>query len=97
MLVPVRPVPGLDGDFIFHENGRVNRLSRDEKSDIYCSGIQILNPKRINDLTEEADTFNSVWRQLMEHRELLISSVYPEKWFAVDTIEQLAAINKSLF
>lgn len=97
MLVPVGPVEGLEGDFIFHEEGRVTRLTREETSDIYCSGIQILNPRRINELTSEADNFALVWEQLMEKGQLMISSVYPDKWYAVDTIEQLAAINRSPF
>ncbi len=97
MLVPVRPVEGLEGDFIFHEQGRVTKLTREESTDIYCSGIQILNPRQINDLTTEDESFYEVWRQLIEKGELMISSVYPDKWFAVDTIEQLAAINRTPF
>ena len=44
MLVPVSPVEGLDGDYIFYKKNIVKKLSRKKKSDIYCSGIQILNP-----------------------------------------------------
>lgn len=97
MLVPVKPVEGLDGDFIFLDNSFVTRLSRTEPSEIYCSGIQILNPKRINELTEGGESFYAVWQQLIEKRQLLVSSVYPKKWFAVDTVEQLAALNNSSF
>lgn len=97
MLVPVKPVEGLDGDFIFHESGFVTELSRTEPTEIYCSGIQILNPKKINELTTEGESFYAVWQQLIEKRQLMISSVYPKRWFAVDTIEQLAALNNSSF
>lgn len=97
MLVPVTPVEGLEGDFIFHKQGHVTRLTREERTGIYCSGIQVLNPKRINETTDEADSFTHVWQQLIQKRELMISSVYPNRWFAVDTIDQLAAINKSPF
>ena len=96
MVVPVRPVAGLEGDFIFHENGYVTRLTRDEPSGIYCSGIQVLNPKRVNESIDPADTFDIVWDQLIVKRELMTSSVYPEQWFAVDTIDQLAQVNRSL-
>ena len=44
MLVPVRPVFGLDGDFVLHNNHVVTENSREKKSEIYCSGIQVLNP-----------------------------------------------------
>ena len=97
MIVPVRPVEGLDGDYIFHENGVVTRLSRHEPTDIYCSGIQVLNPTKINKLTDEGESFYDVWSQLIEKRQLMSSSVYPEKWFAVDTLEQLTELNRSPF
>jgi len=96
MIVPVKPVEGLDGDFIFHEKGYVTRLTREERTEIYCSGIQVLNPKQINEMIDEADSFDGVWRQLIAKNQLMTSSVYPERWFAVDTIDQLTALNKSL-
>jgi len=96
MVVPVRPVDGLEGDFIFHENGFVTRLTREEQTGIYCSGIQVLNPKRINESIDASDTFDGVWSKLMERRGLMTSSVYPDRWFAVDTIDQLAALNRSV-
>jgi NDP-sugar pyrophosphorylase family protein len=94
MLVPVLPVAGLEGDFIFHKNHVVTNLDRHEPSEIYCSGIQILNPYKINELTEEADDFYSVWKQLIDLEQLYVSAIYPKKWFAVDTVEQLVMLNK---
>jgi NDP-sugar pyrophosphorylase family protein len=93
MLVPVRPVEGLEGDYIFHEDHVVTELSRTKPSDSYCSGIQIINPCRINKLVSGADDFYQVWSQLIDHRELKSSSVYPKKWFTVDTVAQLAELN----
>jgi len=93
MVVPVKPVEGLDGDFIFHENHKVTELNRTKKSDIYCSGIQVLRPALINELTTPAEDFYKVWNHLISVGQLYSSSVYPEKWFAVDTIEQLQKIN----
>ena len=93
MLVPVKPVEGLEGDYIFHENHFVTELNRYKPSGIYCSGIQILNPSKVNQLTTEGEDFYSVWHQLIEKRQLKSSSVYPKKWFTVDTVAQLAALN----
>lgn len=93
MVIPVKPIPGLEGDYIFHEKQYVTKLSRYEESDIYCSGIQILNPVKINELTQEGDSFYSVWEQLIEQKKLVVSSVYPKKWYAVDTLEQLSQLN----
>jgi len=93
MLVPVRPVTGLDGDFIFRNGHRVTGVSRTKASDIYCSGMQVLNPRRLNALTHEGDNFYAVWNQLIDQRQLLVSSIYPKRWFAVDTLEQLMNLN----
>jgi len=97
MLVPVRPVPGLEGDFVFHREHLVTEISRQKQTDIYCSGIQVLNPARLNEVTNEGESFYDVWRQLIASEQLFVSSVYPKKWFAVDTIEQLTNLNKSPF
>ncbi len=97
MLVPVRPVLGLDGDYIFSEGPVVTRLSRTDPSDVYCSGVQVLNPYQINLLTREGPGFYSTWEQLMAEEKLLVSSIYPKKWFAVDTLEQLVTLNSRSF
>src|SRR4029077_12205498 len=80
MLVPVRPVPGLDGDYVFYEDRLVTAISREQQSDIYCSGIQILNPARINQLTSRAESFYDLWAQLIDQKQLFVSSVYPKRW-----------------
>ncbi len=94
MVIPVKPIEGLDGDFIFHENQCITELSRTKPSEMYCSGIQILNPKKINELTQPADNFYNVWMQLIELKQLYCSNIYPKQWYAVDTVNQLEAINK---
>lgn len=97
MLVPVRPVPGLEGDYVFQQNHVVTEISRQHETEIYCSGIQILNPRRLNQITREGESFYDVWDQLIAQQQLLVSSIYPKRWFAVDTLEQLMSLNKSPF
>ena len=92
MIVPVKPTPGLDGDFISQSDSFVTQLSREIPSDFYCSGIQVLNPRRINKLIPSCDNFYDVWMHLIELRQLKCSSVYPDRWFVADTLEQLSAI-----
>ncbi|MBK8212875.1 MAG: NTP transferase domain-containing protein [Myxococcales bacterium] len=96
MLVPVKPVEGLDGDFIIHEKGRVTSLDRNTPSDIYCSGIQILNPARVNAIAklQETDDFYAVWNAMMARGELRVSNVLPKKWFSVDTLVDLARVRE---
>lgn len=93
MVVPVIPVPGLEGDYIFTEKNRVTELSREKKSDIYCSGIQALNPFLINKYCTKTESFNTLWDQLISKEHLYCSNIYPESWFAVDTIQQLRTLN----
>jgi N-acetyl-alpha-D-muramate 1-phosphate uridylyltransferase len=98
MLVPVSPVEQLEGDWIFHEERVVSRVSRTEPSDSYCSGIQILNPARVRSLTSGAGDFTTVWAELAAQRELRCSRLYPKQWFAVDTpghLESLQAASES--
>ena len=93
MLIPVKPVDGLDGDYIFHNNHKVVKLDRNTKSDIYCSGIQVINPFRINNLTIPKSDFYEVWHQLIKRGQLYSAHTYPYRWFAVDTIDQLNRLN----
>jgi hypothetical protein len=57
----------------------------------------VLNPHRLNQITQEGASFYDMWQQLINRQQLFVSSVYPKKWFAVDTIEQLTTLNKSPF
>jgi NDP-sugar pyrophosphorylase family protein len=95
MLVPVKPVPGLEGDYIFHHLNVVTELDRNKPSDVYCSGIQIINPAKINRMTRRTDNFYPLWAQLISKRQVIASNVYPKSWFTVDTIEQLGEINRA--
>ncbi|HAS45737.1 MAG TPA: nucleotidyl transferase [Microscillaceae bacterium] len=93
MVVPVLPINGLEGDYIHHKNNCVFELNRNKKAATYCSGIQMLNPYKINQMTDKVDDFYLVWQQLIAQQQLYCSDSYPKNWFTVDTIEQLNAIN----
>jgi len=96
MVVPVRPIPGLEGDYIIHENNVVKRLSRHDVTDMYCSGIQIIHPKKVNALVPPATNFYQVWNALIAKDSLYCSNLYPSKWFAVDTLQQLSSYKETL-
>lgn len=89
LLVPVSPVPGIDGDYIFHDGPVVTELTRTRTAPTYGSGIQVLNPARLNRLTSGTGDFGTVWNELIAQGQLFVSSVRPKKWFSVDTPEQL--------
>ncbi len=93
MLVPVKPVIGLDGDYIHHTEQIVYEVNRNKLAETYCSGIQVLNPSRIAHTVSEGQDFYAVWNGLISRKELKVSRKLPSKWFTVDTIEQLMAVN----
>jgi MurNAc alpha-1-phosphate uridylyltransferase len=92
MVVPVHPVPGIEGDFIIGENGKVTALSRKYVSDIYCSGIQIMNPQTINKLISNLDNFSELWEALISINQLSYSAIYPKNWYTINTLHQLEAL-----
>ena len=94
LLVPVKPVKNLEGDFIHRKKNIVTKLSRKDKSDIYCSGIQILNPYKINKTVKKTEDFNMLWKRLIRKKKLLVSNVIPYHWFTIDNIKQLKIYNK---
>jgi NDP-sugar pyrophosphorylase family protein len=89
MLLPVQPKEGFDGDYIHHKNGKIIAMNRTEKTDLYGSGCQVLNPKKITELTTPADDFLDVWSQLMAKEQLFCANFTAENWFTFDTVEQL--------
>ena len=94
MLIPVNPIKDLDGDYIFHKNNIVHNLSRNKISNIYCSGIQILNPFVINKIIKPCEDFNLLWKNLIKKKKLLVSDQMPKKWFTVDNIKQFKRLKK---
>ena len=93
MLIGVEPIPGLEGDYISHDNNKVYKLDRIEQTSLYCSGIQIINPSQVNKITDDIGDFYDIWEQLIVQNKLFVSSVLPEKWYSVDTIEHLQILN----
>ena len=88
-LIPVKPVKKLEGDFIHRKKNIVTRLSRRIKSDIYCSGIQIVNPYKINKIVKNSTDFNQVWKKLIRKKKLKVSDILPKNWFTIDNPSQL--------
>lgn len=89
MIVGVNDVEGIDGDYINHIDNNIISLGRDKKESFYCSGIQIINPKKINDLITKCDNFYDVWNSLIKINKLKLSNTHPTKWLAFDKIEHL--------
>ena len=94
MIIPTKPIKGLAGDYIFRKKNIIQGLSRKVKSDIYCTGIQVLNPKKINDKIKSTDDFNILWKRLIKIKQLYVSDVKPKKWYTVDNVDNYKKLKK---
>ena len=94
MIIPTKPIKGLAGDYIFRKKNIIQGLSRKVKSDIYCTGIQVLNPKKINDKIKSTDDFNILWKRLIKIKQLYVSDVMPKKWYTVDYVDNFKKLKK---
>ena len=94
MIVPTNPIKGLAGDYIFKDKNLITKISRSKKSDIYCSGIQILNPAKINIKYSKSNNFKSLWNKIIINKKLTCSKYKPKFWYAVDTQKQLKDLIK---
>ena len=94
MIIPTKPIKGLAGDYIFRKKNIIQGLSRKVKSDIYCTGIQVLNPKKINDKIKSTNDFNIIWKRLIKIKQLYVSDVMPKKWYTVDNVDNYKKLKK---
>lgn len=94
MLIPVRPNTKFSGDYIFHKNYNIKKISRTRPSDYYASGIQVINPKKINKVLKKIDNFDDLWSSLIRLNKIKCSEIYKKKWAAVDTKLELDYLNK---
>ena len=94
MIIPTKPVKGLDGDYIFRKKNIIQKLSRKNKTDIYCTGIQVLNPNKIYKKIKKTDDFNILWKRLIKINQLYVSDIMPKKWFTVDNLDNYKNLNK---
>ena len=97
MIIPVKPVEGIEGDYIVKDKDNyVEKFDRENPTELYCSGIQIINPSLVNELTDAKDDFTEVWNQLIDQKQLICSNLVPDDWYSVDNLDQLEKINESI-
>ena len=94
MIVPTKPVDKLEGDYISKdEKYNITYLGRKNKTELMCSGVQILNPLQINNKYQNTDSFDNLWLQLINKNSLKCANIIPSFWYAVDNVEQLDQLN----
>ncbi|MDC0193328.1 sugar phosphate nucleotidyltransferase [Pelagibacteraceae bacterium] len=92
MIVPVKSHHDLDGDYILYNKNNINKISRKKSSDLQCSGVQIINPLKINELANKEDNFYKVWNKLIKIEQVKLSKFCLSNWRAIDNLEQLNKI-----
>ena len=90
LIVPVKELKGCDGDYIHSKNNIITKLSRSEKNKTYCSGIQIINPKKLNNsINSKFENFYDIWNELILQKKLKVSNVETTQWRAFDKITDI--------
>ena len=87
----MKPNENFKGDYIILKNRKIDRISRNKKTNLFASGIQIINPNKINKILKnrKIDNFNKLWRFLIKKNKIGYTKVYKKKWSSFDTAEQI--------
>lgn len=94
MLVGVKPIPGIEGDLIQHNDFCVTEISRECVGAVYASGIQVINPVTVNGIISPSENFSTIWKQLIRKQQLYVSREYKNSWFSIDTLDHLIQRNE---
>lgn len=79
----------LDADKIEEQDQNVLQINKNIKSDLSASGIQIINPFKINQLIKPYQNFYDVWQELIKQKQLAVTRTKPTKWKCFDKISDL--------
>ena len=86
-IIPI--LANNNADYIHSIDGRVVKIVRDQPSNICASGLQILNPAKINSIVDSNNNFYDVWSSLIEKNSLCVTKTNPHIWKAFDSINNL--------
>jgi MurNAc alpha-1-phosphate uridylyltransferase len=90
MMVGVNPIDGIDGDFIFtNKNNQITSLTRKIQSNLYCSGLQIINPNLIYYSISKENNFYGVWEKFFNTENIKLSNIHPSQWRSYDNLKQI--------
>lgn len=96
MIVPTSPAKPIDGDCIISENNIVKELSRKIQSNVYASGLQVINvAKVLRNIDYPGNNFYDIWNELMKVNQLYVSNVVAENWQTFDRFQDVVDYNKA--
>lgn len=97
MLIPTKPLPQLEGDFLHSNQNRVIGFSRIRKTGLFCTGIQVVNPMKILRAVEGncfPEDFGFLWKMLITKKEVYHSELYSYPWYSINTELELKSYEK---
>lgn len=93
MVIPIHHKSFHEGDYLKTNNNRVFSFSRKEKTDYFSSGIQVINPKKLNNILfndkTEIEHCEQLWLKLIEKELMYHSQIYPHSWYSINSIPEL--------
>ena len=89
LIVPLRNYENAEADFLHVNGNKITKINRQEKSHLKASGIQIINPKKINSKITPSENFYNVWKDLIKKDDLYISNTNIDFWEAIDKFNQI--------
>ncbi len=91
-IVTVPYKDGTEADFVTSYNGKCKKIDRAHNTGVCASGIQIINPRKINNIfrhKSKPSTFNEIWEELIKREELTVFKTQPSSWKAYDRLNQI--------
>ena len=91
ILLVVKPNKNFKGDYIILKNKKIEGISRNKKTNLFASGIQIINPYKISRILKnrKIDNFNKLWSFLIKKNKIGYTKIYKKKWSSFDTVDQI--------
>ena len=96
ILLLVKPNNNFKGDYIILKNNKIKEVSRHKKSSFFASGIQIINPYKINKIAKnnKINNFNQLWKLLIKKNKIGCTKLFKKKWSSFDTVSQVKKYKK---
>tara|TARA_B100001250_G_scaffold414594_1_gene454275 strand:+ start:1322 stop:2002 length:681 start_codon:yes stop_codon:yes gene_type:complete len=98
IIVAIRPDKKFKGDYIVSKKFKVLNISRRKKTNLFASGIQIINPNKVKKLTKNSkiNNFNELWKVLIKKKKLHHTKIFNKKWSSFDTMHQIKKYGKTV-
>lgn len=89
-IIPTPFKKGMDSDHIEHEKDKkIKSITREKKTKYCASGLQIINPFKVNEKIKNANNWYEIWNFLIEDSNLYSTNYTLKEWKTFDTYNQI--------